>query len=306
MPVKGNYEYLSKSIKSILEQSFKDFEFLIIDNNNKKNVKKIIHDFSKLDNRIKILKKKNGNLSEILNFGIKHSKGLFIARQDADDFSHKQRFKKQIQWFKQDNSRVLCGTNCTLIDRNGNEIKNKRLPTKNLNIKKLLKIQNPFVHSSIMIRKSTFKKINFYNDYFKSAQDYDAWTKISTLGKVGNLDQNLLKYTIHKNSISFKNKYAQNIFALLASSNKAYFDFYKKFKKFESSPEKEISKLLSDKNINFKIQFLIYLYMSNLNKNFKLELKNFNIKTLSFAFKFPTYFIKSIIKNNLLGHVVQW
>ena len=301
MPVKGHLKYLSRSIKSVLDQSFKDFEFIIIDNNNKKNIKKIIYSFSKLDNRVKILTKKKGNLSEILNFGIKYSKGRFIARQDTDDFSHKERFKKQIKWFQKDSSRVLCGTNCILLDSNGDKIKNKKLPTKNLEIKKLLRLQNPFIHSSIMVRKNIFKKLNYYNIYFNSAQDYDAWTKISTMGIIGNLNQNLLKYTIHKNSISFKNKYKQNVYALLASSNLAYYDFYRKFKYFKTSPEKEILKFTSDKNIKFKIKFLIYIYMSNLKRKFKLELKDFNIKTLSFAFKFPTFFIKSIIKNNLWG-----
>ena len=60
MPVKGHFKYLSRSIKSILDQSFKDFELIIIDNNNKKNIKKIIYSFSKLDNRVKILTKKKG------------------------------------------------------------------------------------------------------------------------------------------------------------------------------------------------------------------------------------------------------
>ena len=65
--------------------------------------------------------------------------------------------KNKLNGFKKDSSRVLCGTNCILLDSKGDKIKNKKLPTKNLEIKKLLRLQNPFIHSSIMVRKNIFK-----------------------------------------------------------------------------------------------------------------------------------------------------
>ena len=99
MPIKKDLSYLDKSIESILNQSYKNFELIIIDNSSNKSVLKKITTYKKKIKELKFLKKV-GNLSELLNYGVTKSKGDFVARQDSDDISHKKRFEYQINWFQ--------------------------------------------------------------------------------------------------------------------------------------------------------------------------------------------------------------
>tara|TARA_X000000950_G_scaffold21363_1_gene23104 strand:- start:16968 stop:17720 length:753 start_codon:yes stop_codon:yes gene_type:complete len=207
MSVYNGEKTIANSINSILNQTFTDYEFIIIDDGSTDKTCKIIKNFK--DKRIKFFtNKKNIGLTKVLNLAISKSKYDLIARQDADDISCKERFNLQLQEFKKDKNLVLLGSKALVRS------KNKSFVTKNIDnirIKNILKYQNVFIHSSIMIKKKEFEKINFYNEKFKVSQDYDAWLRISLFNnyKIKIINKVLVVRNIESSSVSLKKNFNQ-------------------------------------------------------------------------------------------------
>ena len=125
MSVFNGERYLKYSIDSLLNQTFKDFELIIIDDGSYDNSKKIIENFSKQDKRIILINHERKGLTKSLNIGIRESKGKYIARHDADDLSLPTRLEKQWNFLEKHNDYGLVGTNWEYIYKEGNIIKNK-------------------------------------------------------------------------------------------------------------------------------------------------------------------------------------
>ena len=207
-----NYEkFIKKSIESVLDQTYKNFELIIIDDGSTDNSKEICKNLTKKDDRIVFIDNAHKGLTKSLNKALEIAKGKFIARQAADDVSLPERFEKQIKWFLKDERRVLCGTNCKILNKNNVQKNNKSLKFTNSGISKKLKYSNCFVHSSTMFLRNSAKNLRNYDENLKYAQDYDLWWKLTTLGEVGNLNEKLLILRNRENSISVKNKNNQTL-----------------------------------------------------------------------------------------------
>jgi len=175
MAVYNGEKYLKSAIESILNQTVKNFEFILIDDGSKDRSLEIIKEFSKTDKRIKILKNPiNIGLTKSLNKAIKYSTGNFIARQDVDDVSLPHRLEKQLYFLNNNPDYAFCGCN-GIIKENKDNLTNI---FKFKEIKKNLIIQNCFAHPSIFIRKSTFEKYGYYNEKFLYGQDYELWCRL--------------------------------------------------------------------------------------------------------------------------------
>ena len=194
MPVFNSEQYLNKSIKSVLEQTYDNFEFLIINDGSTDNSNSIIKKYQSQDKRITILAQENKGITKSLNNGIKHSKGRFIARMDADDICHPDRFKMQLKWFQNNKDIDVLGSQVEFIEKNGNIIKpSNQLPLDDLSIKWELIFGTPLIHPSLMIRKSVFEEFGLYNESYLFAQDLAFWRKIATNSKFGNLPHRLMQ-----------------------------------------------------------------------------------------------------------------
>ena len=261
----NNSRYLKKSIISILNQSFKNFELLIVDDCSNDESRKIIRKLKKIDKRIKFFEnKKRKGLTKNLIKLIKFSKGEFIARQDSDDFSNRSRFKKQVSFLKKNNDYSLVGSLGCIGS------KKIKLPTSNKDIRKRLEISNCFLHSSIMMRKNDYLKVGGYNSDFIYSQDYDLWLRISKIGKIKNFPDYLIKVNRDQNSISIKKSRLQNFYAIKANLHNN-FHLIKK------------NKIISNQ---FKLRksFLEFIYNINnisLYKFFFIFFKNLNFILLS-------------------------
>ena len=279
LPVKGHKNFLSASIESILRQSYKNFELIILDNGNKQDVKKIINYYKKKDNRIKTVKLKNLNLSELINYGIKISKGYFIARQDSDDISHLDRFYHQVNWFNKKN-KILCGTNSFIIDSSG-KIKGKiNNPENHTKILNQMNFRNPFIHSSVMFRKSILKGTNKYDKYFKYSQDFDLWTKLCNIGITGNLKKRLHFLRSHGDTISLKKKEQQRKYFVLSAAKYIIKKRLKRNITFSKKIDLEIKNLELKFGQIHEIDLLKFLYiLEPLDKSF-IRLKDLSFTTL--------------------------
>lgn len=208
-----NHKWLLESINSVLTQSYKDFEFIIINDASINDIEKTILEYQKQDNRIIYLKnEKNLWLPQSLNKAISKSNGKYIARIDDDDiWCDENKLKTQVDFMENNPEYWLCGTWVILIDENKKEFDRVLQRSWDKNIKKFISGSNQFAHSSIIMKKDIFDKVWWYvdNSITKYTEDYDLWLRIWRVSKVNNLEIYGLKYRVRTWSISWKKAFKQ-------------------------------------------------------------------------------------------------
>jgi glycosyltransferase involved in cell wall biosynthesis len=194
LPVYNAEKYLSEAIQSILDQSYSDFEFIIINDGSKDRSEEIVLSFN--DERIIYLSQSNRGLAATLNRGIETARGEYIARQDNDDVSDKRRLELQLSFMEEHPHVALLGTSAEIIDEEGQPTgRFHKHATDNELLKFFLLFDNPFVHSSVMFRKELVKQIGGYDISPKFFEDFNLWSRVArTEYKLANLPDCLLKY----------------------------------------------------------------------------------------------------------------
>lgn len=209
-------KYIGEAVKSILEQTFSDFEFIIINDASTDSSEEIVKEFA--DKRIKLIKNsKNLGLTKSLNIGIREAVGEYIARMDADDVCLPQRFEKQVKFLDGNRRTALVGCWVEFIDPEGKSEGIKKFPTDFQDIKKILISYLPFRHPTLIIRKKALDEVGFYDESFKYAQDYELILRTAKKFPVANLPEVLLKYrNWPPGSISAEYQKQQEFYALKA------------------------------------------------------------------------------------------
>lgn len=205
MGVYNGENRLEKSVKSIINQTFEDWEFIICDDGSKDNSYEKLLDISKNDKRIVVLKnEKNMGLQKTLNKCLEKSRGNYIARMDDDDYSHENRLKIQYEFLENNKKYSIVGTSRNMYDNNG--IWGKEILDGERTIVDILK-GNSFIHPSVLIRKNDLITVGGYTDSKKVTriEDLDLWFKLYYNGFVGfNLKTILLDY--FEDNSSFKKR----------------------------------------------------------------------------------------------------
>ena len=215
MPAYNAEKYIEEAIQSILDQSFKDFEFIIINDGSADNTLNLVQEFQKKDDRIVLIDRENMGLVHSLNEGISKSKGEYIARMDADDISLENRFIEQLKFMKS-NSVDICGSSVQLFTGK-NDIKVWSYPLLDRDIKFSLLFSCTFAHPGVMMRRRIFSSLR-YRDC-KYAEDYRLWVDAAlSKFKMANINKVLLKYRLHENQVSCKNLTLQKSQSLLISN----------------------------------------------------------------------------------------
>ena len=206
MSVYNGEKYLVQAIDSILNQTYQNFEFIIIDDCSTDNSSHILQEYAQKDSRIKIIKKEvNQGLKGFiknLNLGISLAKGKYIARMDADDISLPERFQKQVDFLENNPEITLVGAQLNLINEQ-NKITGEAIAAlQHRDIVKRITSQIQLFHPVIMFRKD--QNIQ-YREKFLYCEDYDLYLNLITQGKkLANLNEKLLHYRILESSISRK------------------------------------------------------------------------------------------------------
>ena len=199
MAVYNEAKYVKEAIDSILSQSFKNFEFIIVDDGSTDDTNKIIQSYQ--DSRIKLLSLDHGGLPRALNIGIDNSRSNIIARMDGDDIAIHFRLEKQIQYLDQNINCLAVGSAVEVIDKDSASLYRQEVPISFKEIKKHMPII-PMYHSSICFRKDIFYKCGGYDTNLLTAQDRLLFNKMATFGALNNINEVLLKYRIHPGAIS--------------------------------------------------------------------------------------------------------
>ncbi|MEW6008112.1 MAG: glycosyltransferase [Candidatus Omnitrophota bacterium] len=208
-------KYLKEALDSILNQTFSEFELIIINDGSTDKTGVMLREVT--DKRVTVFNNlSNIGLTKSLNNGLKLARGEYIARMDLDDISLPQRLQLQVEFLENHPSFGLVGTAVVQIDEMGKEIAKINLFTESEQIKKELMLGNQFYHGSIMFRRTCLEKVGLYREEFKYAQDYDLYLRIAEYFDLANLPDFLYKWRLIDNSISIEKKSQQDKYAALA------------------------------------------------------------------------------------------
>lgn len=193
---------MAKAIESVLNQSFKDFELIILNDGSSDTTQNIIDSYS-YDSRIRSIYHANMGLIKTLNKGLALSRASLVARMDADDICHPDRLNVQYSTFLGDESLSVLGSAIRLIDEEDEFIKNVNYP-QSFEIKSFIGIGSPVAHPAVMMKIEDVRNVGGYRDAFESAEDYDLWYRLHDAGyKIDNCSELLLDYRQTKSGISF-------------------------------------------------------------------------------------------------------
>jgi len=211
MPVYNAQKYIKVALESILNQTFTDFEFIIINDGSSDESLKIIEGYALQDARIKVVNRENKGLIKTLNEGLKLAKGKYIARMDADDISLPLRFERQLQYLEEHSDCIAVGTFATLIDSDGDVIgpmgslqRHSEIDDAHLNGK-----GGAIVHPSAMFRRKVVLEAGGYLDDFAYAEDLELWLRLAEVGKLANIPEALFLYRQHLGSIGYIKRLSQ-------------------------------------------------------------------------------------------------
>lgn len=215
MSVFNGEVHLREAIESILNQTFSDFEFIVVNDGSTDRTHEIIEEFAQKDKRLRVITNQNNlGLTKSLNRAVKLAKGDYIARMDADDIALPERLEKQVKFLESHEEVGLLGTSYYEVDATGGVIGKKELPSTDKEIRSVLIKYNPFFHASVMMRREVFEVVGLYDELIPFAQDYDLWLRIAEKFKVFNLPEPLMKRRYSKANISISRENEQIKWAL--------------------------------------------------------------------------------------------
>ena len=198
-------QLLRYAVESIENQTFDDYEYIIILDNPKNDELwcELVTMAEKYKNIILIKNERNIGLAESLNKGIALSKGEYIARMDADDYSYPDRLKKEVEYLDKHGDISVVSTNRIVIDENGTIVSGvTKLPKTRSELCRQMEYENVILHPSVMFRKDIIQKIGMYRNY-PASQDADLWLRLLDANyNIGFIDEPLMKYRVNSKSIT--------------------------------------------------------------------------------------------------------
>jgi len=198
MPVRNEERIVSRAIDSVINQTFSDWELVIVDDASNDLTPKILSEYENKDPRIRVLRNNRClGITKSINKGIRASMGRFIARLDADDWYHPDKLEEQVKFLESHPDHGVVGTFFILVTPDGDRLKID-LPVNHEQIMKRMAYRNAFCHSCVMMRKDVLEKVGLYNERLRYAQDYDLFFRILSVSKGANIPKYLCYRTFRK------------------------------------------------------------------------------------------------------------
>jgi len=221
MTVYNGEPYLEEAIRSILDQSFQDFEFLIIDNASTDGSRAVVSSFK--DPRIQlIVNSKNLGPPRALNQGLQLAAGKYVARMDADDIALPERFARQLDFMTHNTLCAALGTQISLIDHNGRKTYVPRMPVTSEEVRWKILLTSPLAHSSVVMRKDIVLGVGGYDERLRHGADYQLWSMLVSRGHhIAILDEQHMLIRVHPRSdgITAKRKELLEELSLISHRN---------------------------------------------------------------------------------------
>ncbi len=220
MSVYNGAAHLEEAIKSILEQTYANFEFIIVNDGSTDASGEILQKID--DCRIRVITNpSNLGLTKSLNIGSNAARGEYIARMDADDLSLPHRLERQLEFLEKNPDYALVGSSYYQIDEHGRIRSLIEVLTGDADLRAGLRQQNWFGHGSVMLRREALRQAGGYDEEFAYAQDYDLWLRLSEQFKLANLAEPLYCWRATASCLSHRQSREQEHFAGLARQKAA-------------------------------------------------------------------------------------
>jgi len=203
MPVHNAARHLDAALAGIAEQDFDDWELVAVDDSSTDESPEILRRWANRDRRIKVLRNEtNAGQTISLNRGLAGCRGRWVARQDADDISHRGRLSAQMHYLARHPQTVLLGTQGVLIDERGDKIGLLDVPEDPASIAWCAPFLNPFLHTAAIFHREIVRQEGGYDESFRIAQDYELWTRLASRHETANLRLRSVRYRHTETSLS--------------------------------------------------------------------------------------------------------
>jgi glycosyltransferase involved in cell wall biosynthesis len=205
LPVYQAERYLEEAVESILAQSFDDFELIALDDGSTDASPRILGALADRDDRIRVRRSQHAGLVSQLNWGIAEARGEFIARMDADDVSHPERFHHQLAYLETHPDCVAVGTGTDEVDPERRIIRALDIRPSHHEIESRLMQSDggALIHASALYRASALRSIDGYRKKFEYGEDIDLHLRLGEIGKLANLPESLYEYRQNFASVCF-------------------------------------------------------------------------------------------------------
>jgi glycosyltransferase involved in cell wall biosynthesis len=214
MPAYNAEKYIGEAIISVLAQTFRDFELLIINDGSTDNTEKIIRSY--IDSRIRLVNRNNEGVAAALNYGLSIARADYIARFDADDICLPERLKKQFNFLINNPDYVLAGSDAEYIDKDGVFVFALDYPAyTDEDIRQLSLAVCPFSHVTVMYKKEAVIAAGMYNVNAHTFEDHLLWHKLIESGKVCNIKEVLVKVRFNPGSVTIDDEWRGKQFKML-------------------------------------------------------------------------------------------
>ncbi len=212
--------YIAQTLDSVIAQTFADWRLIVVDDLSTDRTAKIISDYARRDPRILLVKGEHKGIAAAANIGLAHVTAPLVARLDGDDIALPERLQVQYDYLQQHSDVLAVGSDVMLIDEQNKPLRRRKAPTGWENIREILKTRNCMCHPSATIRTEALHRIGGYRDKFRNSLDYDLWLRISEIGKIENISQDLLLYRRHASQVSASgNAHRQTIYSVGAATD---------------------------------------------------------------------------------------
>jgi glycosyltransferase involved in cell wall biosynthesis len=216
MPVRNGERWLELSLASIANQTFRDFEFLIVDNGSTDQTPDIVARACAADARFVSLKEPRRGIVPALNTGLAAARAPLIARLDADDMSRADRLERQVDFMRRHPDVGLLGCWADVIDTHGRVYGQRRPLTEHDDLLRVLRFSNPFIHPAVVFRTDLVRRLGGYRAAFEVSEDYDLWLRMSEVTTLANLPEPLVYYRLHAGNLMFRKVVRQSFSVHLA------------------------------------------------------------------------------------------
>ena len=201
MPVYNAERYVARAVASICEQTFSDFEFIIVNDGSTDGTLAILQDFAKRDARIKLISRPNTGVVGASNDALAPARGELIARMDGDDIAMPTRFEKQVRYMRAHPECAALGSWVRMIDTDDDPVRIYRVPLGHDDIDRALFETWAIFHPTMMTRRELIMRVGGYREPFAALEDLDLLLRLSEHGRLANLPEPLVQYRQHASSM---------------------------------------------------------------------------------------------------------
>lgn len=219
MSVYNGERFLREAIDSILAQTFTDFEFVILDDGSSDSTRAIIDDYAARDSRIRAIFRENRGLIVSLNQLLAESRAPLIARMDADDIAHRERFAQQVVFLGDNPDHGVVGCWTADIDEDGSRytIRGRDHPLTHSEFLLAIEEGGPLLcHPGVIFRRDLVRSVGGYHAAFKHCEDLDLWLRLASVTRIANLPERLVYYRHYSDQVSSRHATEQQIGAAVA------------------------------------------------------------------------------------------